>query len=205
MFSLILSQQIIKMNQANILDRPTLYTAIEQKCTEIGFTMPSDVYIGTFLKTLISSKPQSNILELGTGIGLSLAWMIEGLDENSKLITLDNDPKLIQINKEFFGSDKRVEIVCSDGTEWITNYQGEKFDLIFADTWAGKYTEVEEALDLVKVGGFYVVDDMRPQEDWPEGHFEKAEKLIAYLEKREDFSLTKMDWSTGVILMTKRY
>jgi len=193
------------MNQSSILDKPKLYTAIENKCADIGFTMPSDVYIGTFLKTLICSKPQSNILELGTGIGLSLAWMIEGLDENSKLTTVDNDPELIQIAQDFFGSDQRVKIVCEDGTKWIKNYQGEKFDLIFADTWAGKYTEIEEALDLIKVGGFYVIDDMTPQENWPDGHQEKAEKLVAYLENRDDFSLTKMEWSTGLILMTKKY
>ena len=32
--------------------------------------MPSDLFIGTLLKTLITSKPKSKILELGTGIGL---------------------------------------------------------------------------------------------------------------------------------------
>ena len=192
------------MNQANILDKPEIYSKIETKSKEIGFTMPSDVYIGTLLKTLISSKPKSNILELGTGVGLSLAWMIDGLDTESKLITVDNDPELTKIAEEFFASDARLEIVCEDGTAWLKNYQGEKFDLVFADAWPGKYSEIEEVLDLIKVGGFYVIDDMTFQENWPAGHAEKATKLIAYLESRTDFSLTKMEWSTGVIIMTKR-
>lgn len=192
------------MNQSNILDRPAIYSQIEEKSKEIGFTMPSDVYIGTLLKTLISSKPKSNVLELGTGIGLSLAWMIDGLDKESKLITVDNDPELIRIAEEFFKADPRVDIICEDGTTWLKNYKGEKFDLVFADAWPGKYNEIEEVLDLIKVGGFYVIDDMTFQENWPEGHAEKASKLISYLENRADFSLTKMDWSTGIIIMTKR-
>jgi len=122
------------MNDLNILDIPEIHSEIENKSKEIGFTMPSDLYIGSLLKTLITSKPKSNILELGTGIGLSLSWMIDGMYSQSKLISIDNDPKLIEIAKNYFGKDKRVEIICADGTEWIKSYKGEKFDLVFAMT-----------------------------------------------------------------------
>lgn len=191
------------MNESIILDKPKIYDRILDKSNAIGFTMPSDIFIGTLLKTLITSKPNSNILELGTGIGLSLSWMIDGLDEASKLISVDNDNNLIEIVKEFFGNDPRVELVCEDGSSWIKNYQGDKFDLVFADAWPGKYSEISEILDLINLGGFYVVDDMKVQANWPAGHQENVDRLIEYLEKREDFSLTKLDWSTGVIIMTK--
>lgn len=193
------------MNESNILDTPKSFSQLEEKCKEIGFTMPSDIYIGTLLKSLIASKPKANILELGTGISLSLAWMIQGLDQNSSLTSIDNDPKLIEIAKEFFGSDSRVNLVCEDGTEWLKKYSGDSFDLIFADAWPGKYSELDETLKLLKVGGFYVIDDMNLQPNWPEGHDKKAERLIADLESRDDLTVTKMNWSTGVIICTKRY
>ena len=193
------------MNDLNILDKPKIHSEIESKCAEIGFTMPSDLYIGTLLKTLITSKPNSNLLELGSGIGLSLSWMIDGMDEKSKLISVDNDSKLTDIAKNYFGQDKRVEIVCVDGTEWIKNYNGEKFDLIFADAWPGKYSEVDEILELVKVGGFYIIDDMLAQPNWPEGHQQNVDKLVEYLENREDINLTKMNWSTGIIIASKQH
>lgn len=193
------------MNNPNISDIPEIYPKIEYKCKEIGFTMPSDIHIGSLLKTLITSKPKSNILEVGTGIGLSLAWMIDGLDNNSKLTTIDNDPQLTEIAKHFFDADSRVEILCTDGSDWIKNYSGTPFDLIFADTWPGKYNTLEETLELVKVGGYYIIDDMIPQPNWPEGHEIKAKKLVAYLEGRKDFSITKINWSTGIILCSKKY
>ncbi len=192
------------MNDINILDKPRNLSEIERKSKEIGFTMPSDLYIGTLLKTLITSKPKSNLLELGTGIGQSLSWMIEGMDEGSKLITVDNDPKLIEIAKNYFEKDKRVEIVCKDATEWITSYKGDEFDLIFADAWPGKYSEIEDVLKLVKVGGFYIIDDMSFQPNWPVGHQENVDKLVDYLENRKDFSITKMNWSTGLIVAAKK-
>ena len=192
------------MNDTNIQDIPKMHTEITRKSEEIGFTMPSDLYVGSFLKTLIASKPKGRFLEIGTGIGLSLSWMIEGMDADSKLFSVDNDPELIAIATSYFGNDDRVEVICKDGTDWINEYSGTKFDLIFADAWPGKYSEIDEVLDLVKVGGFYIIDDMTKQPNWPEGHEDNVIELTAYLEKREDLQLTKMNWSTGLIMAVKK-
>lgn len=191
------------MNDLNILDIPKAYQNLKNAGETVGFTMPSDLYIGTLLKTLVASKPSSNILELGTGTGLSMAWMVDGMDENSKLITIDNDPKLIAIAKQQFESDERLSILCVDGSEWLKNYQGPGFDLIFADAWPGKYYDLEETLDLLNPGGFYIIDDMNPADDWPEGHAEKATALVSYLENRVDLALTKLNWSTGILIAVK--
>ncbi|SNZ00102.1 O-methyltransferase [Flagellimonas pacifica] len=191
------------MNQANILDAPKMYPQLRCKSEEIGFTMPSDLYIGTFLKTLVASKPEGNFLELGTGIGLSLAWMLEGMDKNSSIISIDNDQELIQIAKEFFGEEKRLQLICEDGEKWLPKYNGNKFDLIFADAWPGKYSLLDKTLKLLNVGGFYVIDDMIKQPNWPEGHEQKANELIEILETKKDFTITKMDWSTGIIVAVK--
>lgn len=192
------------MNDANILDTPTIHNRIVAKSREIGFTMPSDLYIGTLLRTLVTSKPNANLLELGTGVGLSLSWMIDGMDANAKLISVDNDPKLIEIAKDHFGHDSRVSLICQEGTAWIKAYSGEQFDLIFADAWPGKYSEIDETLDLLKVGGLYIIDDMSAQPNWPAGHHENVERLVSYLENRADFNLTKMNWSTGLVIAAKK-
>ncbi|SFR83181.1 O-methyltransferase [Maribacter stanieri] len=192
------------MNDTNIQDIPKIHTEITRKSEEIGFTMPSDLYVGSFLKTLIASKPNGRFLEIGTGIGLSLSWMIEGMDADSKLISVDNDPALISIASSYFGDDDRVEVICKDGTDWIKEYSGSKFDLIFADAWPGKYSVIDEVLDLLQVGGFYIIDDMTKQPNWPEGHEDNVIVLTAYLEQREDLQLTKMNWSTGLIMAVKK-
>ena len=191
------------MNDSFISDIPEFYSELAQISKESGFTMASDLYTGSLLKSLIASKPKGNFLELGTGASLSLCWMIDGMDAKSKMITLDIDHELTTTAQKYFGNDNRIEIVCQDGSKWLKDYNGEKFDLIFADAWPGKYTETEEALNLVTTGGFYVIDDMLPQSNWPEGHQDNVNKLIDLLKKRTDFNLTKMNWSTGIILAVK--
>ncbi|AGA77245.1 O-methyltransferase [Echinicola vietnamensis] len=193
----------LPMKAAPMSDIPAIYPKILAKSKEIGFTMPSDLYIGSLLKTLMLSKPGGNFLEIGTGIGLSLAWMVEGLGEKESLISIDNDPALTAIAEQFFGQDARLRVLCDDGRSWIKSYSGAPFDLIFADAWPGKYSELEETLSLLKMGGFYVIDDMDVQPNWPEGHGENVKQLIATLESREDLALCKMNWSTGLVVGVK--
>ncbi len=191
------------MDQAILKNLPSVYADLQAKSEEIGFDMPSDVHAGSLLKTLVSSKPGGNFLELGTGIGLSLAWMLEGMDSDSKVISIDNDEELIEIAKDFFERETRLELICEDGADWLSNYSGEAFDLIFADAWPGKYSLLDRTLSLLKLGGFYVIDDMSKQPNWPEGHDLNAVELVKILEAKEDLTITKMDWSTGIIVAVK--
>ena len=193
------------MNDSKIKDIPAIHTELESKSKEISFTMPSDLYIGSLLKTLVSSKPNGHFLELGTGVGLSLSWMIDGMNESSTVISVDNDEELVTIANTYFGHDERVKIICQDGSDWIHQNTKECFDLIFADAWPGKYSEIENVLSMVKVGGFYIIDDMNAQPNWPQGHETLVNTLVDYLELREDFVLTKMNWSTGLIIATRKH
>jgi predicted O-methyltransferase YrrM len=165
--------------------------------------MASDRQTGSLLRTLAASKPGGAILELGTGTGLSAAWILAGMDERSTLITVDNNPDAVEIARRHLGSDTRVTFHVSDGAAFLEAMSGETFDLIFADTWPGKYDHLEEALSLLKPGGFYIVDDLLPQPNWPPGHAEKVVLFIAALEARDDLVLTKIGWSTGLLVAVK--
>jgi len=57
---------------------------------------------------------------------------------------------------------------------------------------------------MLNKGGLYIIDDMLPQSNWPDGHQEKAVKLIEYLENRTDLILTKQVWATGIIIGVKK-
>ncbi|HEV8506709.1 MAG TPA: class I SAM-dependent methyltransferase [Chitinophagaceae bacterium] len=183
-------------------DKPVQYENIVQATRAIEFNMASDMQTGSLLKTLAASKPGGSILELGTGTGLATSWIVDGMDKGTKLVTVENNELLLDIARKAL-QDARVEFVLADGYEWIQNYAGEKFDLIFADAMPGKYELFEETIELVKQGGFYVIDDMLPQPNWPAGHSEKVERLIEELEKRNDITLTKLNWSTGIIIVSK--
>ena len=166
--------------------------------------MASDMMTCSLLRTLAASKPGGKFLELGTGTGLATSWILDGMDSDSSLISIDFDNTLLNIARDFLGIDKRLEMILTDGGDWLNNNKQNKFDYIFADTWHGKYLMLEEALDMVNKGGFYIVDDMIPQANWPDGHHEKALSLIRYLDARTDFFLAKQVWATGIIVAVKK-
>ncbi|MDN3635952.1 class I SAM-dependent methyltransferase, partial [Neolewinella lacunae] len=161
---------------------PPTYLKIDQATKESGFTMASDILTCSLLKTLAAAKPAGKFLELGTGTGLSTAWILEGMDKNSTLISFDHDEKFLSIAQQYLGQDERLALVLSDGEDWVKNNLGQKFDYIFADTWHGKYLLLDEVLEMLNPGGLYIVDDMLPQSNWPEGHEEKAINFVKYLE-----------------------
>jgi len=176
---------------------------IEKRGEAIGFEQKSDKRVGVLLATLCASKPHGRFLELGTGCGLSTVWMAEGMDDMSTLMTVDNDADVIAVAKEFLVADERITFVCDKGEGVIDSIEKGSIDLIFADTWPGKYHYLEEALALLKIGGMYVIDDMLPQDNWPDGHEEKVDALVEHLHQRDDFSVVQLDWATGVIIATK--
>jgi predicted O-methyltransferase YrrM len=183
---------------------PSAYKAIDEATKLSGFTMASDVLTCSLLRTLACSKPAGKFLELGTGTGLSTSWILDGMDADSTLTSVDNDPTFLEIAQSFLGNDRRLKLVCSDGGEWMEKNKNQKYDYIFADTWHGKYLLLEDALSMLHKGGLYIIDDMLPQPNWPDGHQEKVINLVSALEKRTDLSLTKQVWSTGIIVAVKR-
>jgi predicted O-methyltransferase YrrM len=183
---------------------PATYLQIDEATKVSGFTMASDPLTCSLLRTLAASKPAGKFLELGTGTGLSTAWILDGMDFSSTLVSIDNEARFLEIAESFLGSDQRLELITTDGGEWVENNRNKKYDYIFADTWHGKYLLLDEVLSMLTTGGLYIIDDMLPQPNWPEGHAEKATNLIKVLEMREDLFVTKQLWATGVILAVKK-
>jgi predicted O-methyltransferase YrrM len=165
--------------------------------------MLSDVRTGALLRVLAASKPGGKILELGTGTGLSLSWLAQGADNDSRILSLDNNALFQEVAKSIFSNDSRVEFQCLDANLWLTTFSEYKFDLIFADAFPGKFENVDAALNLIATGGFYVIDDLYPQANWPENHQVNVDRLLSYLYQRDDLIYTPFDWSTGVIVFTK--
>lgn len=182
---------------------PEAYVAIDQATKESGFTMASDIQTCSLLKTLAATKPGGTFLELGTGTGLSTAWILDGMDKDSTLISVDNDGRFLEIAKNHLAADPRVTFEHADGGDWVEENLNHRYDYIFADTWHGKYLLLDEVLNMLNKGGLYIIDDMLPQPNWPEGHDLKAIRLVKDLEERNDLVLTKQVWATGIIIAVK--
>jgi predicted O-methyltransferase YrrM len=183
---------------------PPKYFEVLKATKSMDFKMGSDVLTGNLLQTLAGTKTNGRFFEIGTGTGLSASWILNGMDSQSTLLSIDNNPDLSSVANKFLGFDARLTLRVADGAEFIRSLMGQKFDFIFADSWPGKYNTLEETLRLVAPGGFYIVDDMLPQPNWPEGHQLSVDDLLAKLDALKDFRVCKMNWSTGLVVCTRK-
>ncbi len=166
--------------------------------------MPSEVLVGTLLRALAASKPAGHFLELGTGTGLATAWLLSGMDSASTLTSVDTDAAVQAVARQALGNDDRLTLLLSDGLEYLKVQERQSFDLVFADAMPGKYEGLDDALAVVRIGGFYVVDDMLPQPNWPEEHAAKIPLLMEQLAHRPDFVTLPLVWSSGVVMAVRK-
>ncbi|MEL6483682.1 MAG: SAM-dependent methyltransferase, partial [Bacteroidota bacterium] len=117
------------MNTLSKVRTPKYFEELQELTQELGFSMSSDMGIQFLLQSLCASKPNGIFLELGTGTGLSLVHMLHAMDMNSQVISLDNDPTLIDNVARTLADEKRLQLLCVDGDKWIEAYEGEGFDL----------------------------------------------------------------------------
>ncbi|MEU5217406.1 class I SAM-dependent methyltransferase [Streptomyces sp. NPDC020807] len=182
---------------------PTALPVLRADAREAGFTMSSDDRTGSLLAALAATRPGGRILELGTGVGEGTAWLLSGMDPASRLTTLELDPALQAFAQERLGTDPRVTFVSADGGSWLEDYDGAPFDLVFADTWPGKFTHLDRALDLVAPGGTYLIDDLLPQPGRSRDHEASVTRLLADLDERKDFRCVRLAWASGLLMAVR--
>ncbi len=190
------------MNDDEIHRIPPQLEAIEHDTRQVGFTMGSERKTGSLLRTLAAAKPAGRVLELGTGTGIATAWLLAGMDANSKLDSVDSDPAVLQIAKRHLAHDPRVTFHLIDGEQFLAQ-TATQYDLIFADAWAGKYSHLNKALSLLRVGGIYFIDDLLPQPTWPKDDAPNVAGLINDLESRQSFEVTKLEWASGLMIVVR--
>jgi predicted O-methyltransferase YrrM len=191
------------MDDLKNAETPAVLDALHRDTERVGFTMASEPKTGSLLRTLAASKPCGRFLEIGTGTGVGTAWLLAGMDSQSHLDSVDRNATVQEIARRHLGHDPRVTFHVTDGSAFLEQSKSQQFDFIYADAWPGKFSHLELALTLLKVGGIYLVDDLLPQPNWPEGHAAKVPLLIDQLERRDDFVATKLAWASGLMVLVR--
>ena len=183
---------------------PPALAGILRDGARVGFRLASEPRTGSLLRVLAGSKPGGRLLELGTGTGVATAWLLAGMDAATRLETVDSDPSVVEVARTHLGDDPRVRFNIAEGGDWLRRWSGGPFDLVFADAWSGKFSDLDAALRLLAIGGLYVIDDLLPQPSWPDGHGPRIEPLLVELEGRPDLACVRLAWSSGLAVAVKR-
>jgi len=192
------------MTDTEIRHEPAAVARVVADTKTLSFNMLSEPRVGALLATLAAAKPGGRLLELGTGTGQGTAWLLSGMDPTATLDSVDSDDAVVAIARRHLARDRRVTFHVTDGALFLARRELEPFDLIYADAWPGKFSHLDRTLSLLRPGGMYVIDDLLPQANWPEGHAPKVPALIDDIESRPEFATVRLAWASGLMLVVRR-
>jgi predicted O-methyltransferase YrrM len=142
------------------VDLPGSVQAAYARADRMGFDLSSEPEVGWLLASLSAAvPPEGRVLELGTGAGVGLTWIVHGLGDRSdvEVVTVESDPELAtQLRSLPWPDWVRVEV--GDGAELVGTLG--QFDLIFPDAPGGKIFKLRKTIAALRPGGVLVVDDM---------------------------------------------
>ena len=177
--------------------------SIIKESLQLGFDMICDVDVANLCTTLVASKQSSKLLELGTGTGLSTAYILAGAGSDAQLDSVDINQAFTAIAQKYLRADKRVVFHTQDAGAFLERAGAGEYDFIFADAWPGKYSHLQYSLNVLKKGGIYLVDDMLPQSNWPDGHQKRVDAFLAFFRRLNGYAMNYMNWASGVAVITK--
>jgi predicted O-methyltransferase YrrM len=118
---------------------------------------------GRILSFISRLNNPGKILELGTFTGYSALCLAEGLVENGRLITVEQDREFDKIIKKYIDKSpykENIEVVYGDALEFMKTLN-ETFDIIFVDAYKLDYIlYYEQAVRLLRKGGLIITDNV---------------------------------------------
>jgi predicted O-methyltransferase YrrM len=176
----------------------------QKRAEQAGFDMSCEPEVGRLLMVLAAAVPLfGRVLEMGSGAGVGAAWLAAGLERRPDVeaISVELDAGLVELARTGPWPE-RIRLVEGDVLTMIERLG--RFDLIFADAQGGKWEGLERTVQALRAGGVLVVDDMRPEPGSNGGDDSIIEHVRDTLLAHPDLITTELDWSSGVMMATRR-
>ncbi|RSV52433.1 hypothetical protein CA233_01790 [Sphingomonas sp. ABOLD] len=182
---------------------PRLVAGAKRRAVDLRFTSSCQDDVGRLLSVLAAGVGDGGrILEIGTGAGVGLAWIVTGLHGRCAVdvVSIEGDRRLAASVAELdWPANVRFEI--ADACEWMTKLHD--FDLVFVDAAPVKYGDIEPLLATLRPGGILVVDDLCTPPGSDSVDVEERNRLRIELMYHPALQAVDLDWSTRVVMATK--
>jgi predicted O-methyltransferase YrrM len=183
---------------------PGSVLAAYERAASTGFDLACEAEVGRLLAVLAAAVPSGGrVLEIGTGVGVGLAWLVHGLGarRDVEVVTVELDDQ-VQRTALSVPWPPWVRFESGDGAEVVGRLG--QFDLIFPDAPGGKIFKLRRTVAGLREGGVLVVDDM----DLTRHDDEQLRSALAVVRHRllgnAELVCAELGFSSGVIVAVKR-
>ena len=120
--------------------------------------------LGQLLEVLVHATGGRSVLEVGTFVGISAAWMARGLDPEGHIDTLEIDEDHADMAESWFaerGLHDRIQVHRGPAAATLSPLPDGLYDLCYIDAdKTGYAVYLEHAVRLVRRGGLIVADNV---------------------------------------------
>ncbi|MFG0320334.1 MAG: O-methyltransferase [Planctomycetota bacterium JB042] len=182
------------------------WSAMEREGRRQGLPL-IDRQVGRLLELLVRTSGAARVLEIGTCIGYSTAWLARAVGENGRVLSLEIDPDRAARAREHLraaGLIDRVEVREGDAAALIETLEG-PFDLVFNDGDKRHYPRIAARChDLLRVGGLLVSDNAlwggSAARAGGDADTKAIKKHNSWLMRHADFTATLLPVRDGVLV-----
>lgn len=155
-----LDAQLIESWSESYVTEPDQIRAARLASIEHGIE-PVTPAMGSFLRSLVAMTDAKQIVEVGTGLGVSSQWLLAG-NQEAHLTSLEKDVDHQQTAKDLFGEAgilaSRIRLISGEPNEVLARLNEETYDLVVINSRGkGTLEGVSTAIHLVRPGGVVVV------------------------------------------------
>jgi predicted O-methyltransferase YrrM len=131
----------------------------ELGCTPIG---PAG---GAVLRLIAQVLDARNVVEVGTGAGVSGLWLLAGMRPDGVLTTVDTEPEHQRATRQAFAeagiATTRYRLINGTASEVLPRLTDGGYDLVFVDADKTNYGAYhEQAVRLLRPGGVVAFDNV---------------------------------------------
>lgn len=122
---------------------------------------PISATVGAQVAVIAAASAALNIVEIGTGGGVSGLWLLHG-SPRATLTTIDNEPEHLAVARQSFADAKippaRARFISGRAADVLPRMNEASYDIVFVDGDPEHVIEyVEHGLRLVRPGGTVLV------------------------------------------------
>jgi predicted O-methyltransferase YrrM len=144
----------------NFIPEDTHLTNARNKSKELGLN-PIGQGAGALLRFLASTIDASNVVEIGTGTGVSGLWLLRGMNSAGVLTSIDSDAERQRAAKEIFSTaaiaSNKIRLIAGRAIEVVDKLTSNAYDLMFINGDKLEYeTLFDQSLRLLRPGGILV-------------------------------------------------
>jgi predicted O-methyltransferase YrrM len=119
---------------------------------------------GATLRFLASVLEARNVVEIGTGCGVSGVWLMRGMHADGILTSVDIEPEHQRLARQAFEEagipSQRVRLIAGAALDVLPRMTEGRYDLVFVDGDKQEYPGyLEQAVRLLRVGGVVAIDN----------------------------------------------